>query len=130
MTDDLPARLLAALDQLEFVAKQAAGYQTGSRLEGQPPAWVAHAGTWTPLSTLELIKAHREIVELHLVCQADAPLAWKRLEDAAATSRREYYKAELEAEAADARLLLSAHIVEVIARGYGIDPDEPFGEAP
>lgn len=91
MTDewDLPARLLGVLDQLEFVAKEAAGYHTGSRFEGQPPAWVAHVGTWAPLNTIELIKAHRAIVEMYLTAAPPRVAGtFRDLDHASAMGRR------------------------------------------
>lgn len=62
--DELVAFINARLDEVESLAKQALPWQTGSRYEGQPAAWVSHASLWGhPQAALNSVKADREILD-------------------------------------------------------------------
>ena len=97
MTNDLSTRLLQAVEEREKAA-----HLTDAALV---PA---------------LCKAHREIVELHLVCQAGLELAATNVGDVDGTTREQRQKARDDFHDAGVRLQLSDHIVSIIARGYGM----------
>lgn len=78
---------------------------------------------------LRLCQAHREIVELHMVCQADYGVASERLANHPGWTEGLSQPTDLEAAVATAfaRLQVSEHYLEIIAHGYGIDFDHPSG---
>ena len=62
---ELTGFLAKRLDEVESRAKQALPWQTGSRYEGQPPAWVSHASFWGhPRAALNSVEADRALLAL------------------------------------------------------------------
>ncbi len=57
--------LRARLDEEEWIAKEALGWQTGSRYEEQPRAWVRHSECHTPARTFAEVEVKRRILDLH-----------------------------------------------------------------
>ena len=151
MTDDLSTRLLQAIEEREKIARAAApgtweyceddadgeiisegpGYQSVAfARSGNASGWDAqnatgrHIAVNDPPSVLLLCSAHREIVELHLVCQADYALAAEKVATYAGIWPAEQAKLEEASTHALIRLGMSEHILSGIARGYGLKEGE------
>lgn len=72
--DDLAAFWSARLDDVWFHAREGLGWATGSRYEGQPPAWVAYLRTaGSPEFALAQVDADRAILAAWKEAEARRP---------------------------------------------------------
>lgn len=61
------------IDQDDYKAQRALGYETGSRYEGQPPLWVYHARNWSPIRVRSEVETDRALIAAYSAATAGNP---------------------------------------------------------